>query len=344
VEEHPFIVAAPTRRVVDGPEGTVTFSGVPQRDLYEILGVQRTASTEEIKKAYRRLAKQYHPDVNPGNKGAEEKFKEVTAAFEVLSDEKRRKLYDEFGADALRTGFDEKKAEEYRRWKRHGAPAGGMPFDFGDFATVNVGDYGAFDFGSIFGDLFGGGRARVRRGPVPTAGADAEAQLEISLRDAVLGAERDVRLDRRTLRVKIPPGVSDGAQIRLAGQGGSGGHGGPAGDLFLEVKVREHPHVRREGKDLFIDLPVTVPEAVAGAEVRLPTFEGPVSLRVPKGAQSGMRLRLRGKGLPDLKGGARGDLFAIVQVVLPEESDALREAARAMEALYDGDPRAGISL
>jgi len=321
---------------------------VAQRDLYEILGVSRTATTEEIKKAYRRLAKQYHPDVNPGNKAAEEKFKEVTAASEVLSDEKRRKLYDEFGADALRTGFDEKRAEEYRRWKHQGAPPGAMPFDFGDFATVNVGDFGAFDFGSIFGDLFGGGgvgaRPRARRGAMPTPGADALARIEISLRDAVLGAERDVRIDGRTLRVKIPAGVSDGSQIRLAGQGGPGAHGGSAGDLFLEVKVLEHPHVRREGKDLYVDLPVTIPEAVNGAEVRLPTFEGPVSLRVPKGAQSGMRLRLRGKGLPDLKGGPRGDLFAVVQLVLPKESDALRKAVRPLEGLYEGDPRAGISL
>ncbi len=317
---------------------------MPHRDLYEILGVSRTATADEIKKAYRRLAKQHHPDVNPGNKAAEERFKEVTAASEVLSDEKRRKLYDEFGPDSLRTGFDEKRADEVRRWRRQGAPAGGRPFDFGDFETVNVGEYGAFDFGSIFGDLFGGRGARVRRGPVPSPGVHAEAEIEIALRDAVLGAERDVRVDGRTLRVRIPAGVSDGAQIRLAGQGGPGAHGGPAGDLFLSVKLREHPHVRREGKDLAVDLPVTVPEAVEGAEVRLPTFEGPVSLRVPKGAQSGMRLRLRGKGLPDLRGGARGDLYAVVQVVLPAESEALRKAARALEGLYDGDPRAGISL
>ena len=317
---------------------------MPHRDLYEILGVSRTAKPEEIKKAYRRLAKQHHPDVNPGNKAAEERFKEVTAAFEVLSDEKRRKLYDEFGADALRTGFDEKRAEEVRRWRRQGAPPGGMPFDFGDFATVDVGRYGAFDFGSIFGDLFGGRAARGPRGPIRSRGADAEAAIEISLRDAVVGAERDVRVDGRTLRVRIPAGVSDGAQIRLAGQGGPGLSGGPAGDLFLTVKLREHPHVRRDGKDLVVDLPVTVPEAVNGAEVRLPTFEGPVSLRVPKGAQTGMRLRLRGKGLPDLRGGARGDLYAVVQVVLPAESDALRKAARALEPLYEGDPRAAISL
>ena len=318
---------------------------MPQRDLYEILGVSRTASAEEIKKAYRRLAKQHHPDVNPGNKAAEEKFKEATAAFEVISDPKRRKLYDEFGADALRTGFDEKRAEEVRRWKRQGAPPGGAPFDFGDFATVDVGQYGAFDFGTIFGDLFGGGRGgRAGRAPVGMPGADAQAEIEIGLREAVLGGERDVRVDGKTLRVRIPAGVDDGAQIRLAGQGGPGYRGGPAGDLFLRVKLRQHPHVRREGKDLLLDLPVTVPEAVNGAEVRLPTFEGPVSLRVPKGARSGMRLRLKGKGLPDLRGGPRGDLFAVVQVVLPAESEALRKAARAMEELYEGDPRAGISL
>ncbi len=320
---------------------------MPERDLYEILGVSRTASQDELKRAYRKLAKKYHPDVNPGNKPAEEKFKEVTAAFEVLSDEKRRKLYDEFGPDALRSGFDEKRAAEYRRWRSQGAPQGGMPFDFGDFATVNVGDYGSFDFGSIFGDLFGGGAprgGRARRHGIPVQGAHAEAELLIELRDAVLGAERDLRLDGRTLRVKIPPGVTDGSQIRLGGQGGGGAHGGPSGDLFLRVRLRPHPHVRREGKDLYLDLPVTVPEAAAGAEVQLPTFEGPVRLRVPAGAQSGMQLRLRAKGLPDLKGGARGDLYAVVQVVLPPASDALQEAVKPLVALYTEDPRGGISL
>jgi curved DNA-binding protein len=318
---------------------------VAHRDLYEILGVSRTATPEEIKKVYRRLARQTHPDVNPGNKAAEERFKEATAAFEVLSDAKRRALYDAFGADALRTGFDEKKAAEYRRWKRQGAPPGGMPFDFGDFATVNVGDLGAFDFGTIFGDLFGGAaRGRARRAGGAASGADAQATVEISLRDAVLGAERDLRIEGRTLRVKIPPGAGDGPLIRLAGQGGPGSGGGPAGDLFLEVKVREHPHVRREGKDLSLDLPVTVPEAVRGAEIRLPTFEGPVSLRVPRGAQGGTRLRLRGKGLPDLKGGPRGDLYAVVRIVLPAATPALESAVRPIEALYEGDPRAGISL
>ena len=309
-----------------------------------MLGVARTAKPDEIKKAYRRLAKKYHPDVNPGDKRAEEKFKEVTAAAEVLNDPKRRALYDEFGADSLRSGFDEAKAETYRQWKRQGAPQGGMPFDFGDFQEVRVGDYGTFDFGSMFEDLFGGRAGRGRRTPMARQGASHEAEIEVALRDAILGAERDVRVDGKTLRVSIPKGVVDGSSIRLAGQGAPGSHGGSAGDLYLRVKLRPHPWVRREGKDLYIELPVTVPEAVLGHEVTLPTFEGPVRLRVPPGAQSGTKLRLRGKGMPDLRGGERGDLYAVIEVVLPEHTTGLEKAVKPLEAFYKGDPRAGISL
>jgi curved DNA-binding protein len=319
---------------------------VSQRDLYEILGVPRTASPEEIRKAYRRLAKKYHPDMNPGDKKAEEKFKEITAAHEVLSDPKRRKLYDEFGPDALRTGFDEKAAEQYRQWKQHGGrPGQEVPFDLGDFETVNVGGFGNYDFGDLFGDLFGGRRpGGRRRGPVPRPGPDAEAEVEVDLRDAVLGAERDLRIEDRTLRVKIPPGVTDGSRIRLAGQGGPGLEGGPAGDLFLVVRLRLPASMRREGHDLYLELPLTVPEAALGGEVVLPTFEGPVRLKVPAGSQSGRQLRLRGKGLPDLRGGDRGDLYAVARIVLPEESEALRTAVKPLEALYKSDPRAGIVL
>jgi curved DNA-binding protein len=316
---------------------------VAQRDLYDILGVPRAATADELKRAYRKLAKRYHPDVNPGDKGAEEKFKELSAAFEVLSDSKRRKLYDEFGPDSLRTGFDEKRAEEYRRYRSQGIPPGGMPFDFGDFQTVNVGG-GAFDFSSIFGEIFGQA-GRGRRGqPFPSDGGHAEAELEVTLREAVLGGERELKLDGRTLRVKIPAGVGDGSQIRLAGQGGAGRHGGKAGDLFLKVRLADHPLLRREGRDLTLDLPVTVPEAVEGAEITLPTFEGPVRFRIPAGSQAGKRIRLRGKGLPDLRGAPRGDLYAVVRIVLPKPSEELETAARALEPLYDGDPRASISL
>ena len=319
---------------------------MPQRDLYDVLGVSRGASSDEIRKAYRKLAKKFHPDMNPGDKKAEDKFKEITAAHEVLSDEKKRKLYDEFGPDALRTGFDEKAADQYRQWRQHGGrPGQEVPFDLGDFETVNVGGVGNFDFGSIFGDLFGGGVRGRRRGP-PAArpGRDAEADFQVDLRDAVLGAERDLRIDDRTLRVKVPAGVTDGSRIRLTGQGGEGTGGAPAGDLYLVVRLREHPGLRREGRDLFLDLPLTIPEAAAGAEVVIPTFEGQVQLKIPSGTQSGRQLRLRGKGLPDLKGGPRGDLYAVARIVLPEESEALREAVKPLQDLYKTDPRAGISL
>jgi curved DNA-binding protein len=319
---------------------------VPERDLYDILGIPRTASAEDVKKAYRRLAKKYHPDVNPGDKASEEKFKEVTAAAEVIGDPKRRALYDEFGADSLRSGFDPAKADAYRQWKRQGAPQGGMPFDFGDFREVNVGDFGSFDFGTLFQDLFGG-RAVPRGGRRRAAGlrgSDAEADLLVDLRDAVVGAERDLRVGDKTFRVKIPRGVVDGSTIRLSGQGGPGAHGGSSGDLHLRVRLREHPWVRRDGKDLLIDLPVTVPEAVLGGEVTLPTFEGPVRLRIPPGTQSGRKLRLRGKGMPDLRGGPRGDLYAVLKIVLPEPTAGLEKAVKPLEDLYKGDPRAGISL
>jgi len=319
---------------------------VPQRDLYDVLGVSRGASSDEIRKAYRKLAKKFHPDMNPGDRKAEDKFKEITAAHEVLSDEKKRKLYDEFGPDALRTGFDEKAADQYRQWRQHGGrPGQEVPFDLGDFETVNVGGVGNFDFGSIFGDLFGGGGRGRRRGTsAARPGRDAEAELLVDLRDAVLGAERDLRIDDRTLRVKVPAGVTDGSRIRLGGQGGEGTGGAPRGDLYLVVRLREHPGLRREGHDLFLDLPLTVPEAAAGAEVVIPTFEGQVQLKIPAGTQSGRQLRLRGKGLPDLKGGPRGDLYAVARIVLPEESEALREAVKPLQDLYKTDPRAGISL
>ena len=321
---------------------------MPERDLYDVLGVSRGATNDEIRKAYRKLAKKYHPDMNPGDRKAEDKFKEITAAHEVLADEKKRKLYDEFGPDALRTGFDEKTADQYRRWRQHGGrPGQDVPFDLGDFSKVHVGDMGDFDFGSIFGELFGGGggrRGRRRGQPVAVPGRDAEAELQVDLRDAVLGAERDLHIDDKTLRVKIPAGVSDGSRIRLSGQGGEGANGAAAGDLYLVVRLRQHAAVRREGRDLYLDLPITVPEAASGAEVVIPTFEGQVQLKIPAGTQSGRQLRLRGKGLPDLKGGLRGDLYVVAKIVLPEDSEALRAAVTPLQDLYKSDPRAGISL
>jgi len=374
------------------------------RDLYQVLGVSKTATPEELKKAYRRLAKQHHPDVNPGNKGAEEKFKEVSAAFEVLGDPSKRALYDEFGPDAAKLGFDAEKAKAYRQYRQQ-PRGGGAPFDFGEAGA------GGFDFSEIFGDLFGGGRRR-RGPPAAQSGQDIEGNVEIDLRDAVLGATRTVTVTRPAaceackgtgarggkratcptchgsgraqsgrgavsfggpcpscggtgevgdacrscggsgvtsqavnLEVKIPAGVDTGSRVRLARQGAAGRHGGAPGDLYMVVRVKPHPWIARSGDDLELSLPVTVAEALLGAEVSLPTFDGSVELKIPAQSQSGRKLRLRGRGVPHLKGGGRGDLYAVVQVMIPAHtSKEAREAAQALDAHYGAGVRSALHL
>ncbi|HZX67005.1 MAG TPA: DnaJ C-terminal domain-containing protein, partial [Myxococcales bacterium] len=289
------------------------------KDPYATLGVSRTASAEEIKKAYRKLAKKLHPDMNPGDKKAEERFKDVSGAFDVIGDPKKRALYDEFGDISLRSGFDEAKARQFREY-RQAAGAGAGRGGFQGFEDIFGGGAGGAgfdpsDLSSMFGDLFGGG-ARAGRGRrtriEPVAGEDVEASIEVDLRDAVLGAEREITLQKpgstetSRLKVKIPPGVETGSRIRLAGQGSPGERGGAPGDLYLRITVRAHPTVRVEGRDLLLDLPITAPEALEGAEVTAPTFEGPVKLKIPSGSQSGRKLRLRGRGLPALRSGTGG--------------------------------------
>lgn len=307
-------------------------------DYYQRLGVSRQASVDELKRAYRRLAKQHHPDVNPGSKTAEEKFKQVTEAFEVLGDPRKRKLYDEFGDDAAKIGWDEKRADALRAYRDQatsgGAGFGGGPFNF-DFGGAGI------DFESIFGEMFGGRRGG--RGPRP--GPDASATLHVSLRDAVLGAEHAIAAGGKRLAVKIPPGVATGSKIRLAGQGGAGERGGPAGDLYVEIVVTPHPLVRREGNDLLLDLPVTVQEAFFGGEIDVPTFRGRVTVKVRARTQSGTRLRLRGQGVPDLRDGPPGDLYLIVQIKLPEaHSDAVKRAVQTIEGAYHRSVREDLAL
>jgi curved DNA-binding protein len=317
-------------------------------DYYQRLGVPRQATADEIKKAYRKLARQYHPDHNQGDKGAEEKFKQVNEAFEVLSDTSKRKLYDEFGDDAAKMGWDEKKAEQFRAYRNgafRGAPGGfggGMPGGF--HVDFGGGDGGPVDFESILGEMFGmGGRGQRRNGP--RAGGDLEAELDVTLHEAVLGGTRTLQVNGKRLEVKIPAGVETGSRVRLAGQGEPGERGGPPGDLFVDLVVHEHPHVRREGKDLYVDLPVTVKEALLGAEIRVPVFGGSGLVTVKPGTQSGTKLRLKGKGVPALKGGPAGDLYLVVQVKLPEKSDeATRKAVEALEKHYERDVRADLKL
>ncbi|MFL5409099.1 MAG: DnaJ C-terminal domain-containing protein [Myxococcales bacterium] len=333
------------------------------KDPYATLGVSRTASAEEIKKAYRKLAKKLHPDMNPGDKKAEERFKDVSGAFDVIGDPKKRALYDEFGDISLRSGFDEAKARQFREY-RQAAGAGAGRGGFQGFEEIFGGGAGGAgfdpsDLSSMFGDLFGGG-ARAGRGRrtriEPVAGEDVEASIEVDLRDAVLGAEREITLQKpgstetSRLKVKIPPGVETGSRIRLAGQGSPGERGGNAGDLYLRITVRAHPTVRVEGRDLLLDLPITAPEALEGAEVTAPTFEGPVKLKIPSGSQSGRKLRLRGRGLPALRSGTggasapRGDLYVVLQIILPPDSPQAREAVRALSRLYDQDVRRDVSV
>jgi molecular chaperone DnaJ len=346
------------------------------KDLYSVLGVERGASTDDIRKAYRKLARKLHPDVNPGDKQAEERFKDVTFANDVLSDAEKRKLYDEFGDEGLQAGFDPARAREFKRWQESGRGFSfegdnGGSFDFGSF-RVRRGESGGFS--DILNDIFGqGARATAEE---PEAGRDLEHRIEVDLLDALRGITMPVTVrrpvpcatchgtgrvgrkacttcggtgsveKRERLQVKIPPGVADGARVRVSGKGGSGRGGGSTGDLYFIVKVRPHPRIQREGKDLTLEVPVTVSEAVLGATITVPTPQGPIKLKVPPGSQGGQRLRVPGRGSPDPKGGPPGDLYVRLMVQVPKngERDDLRDALAKLEKAYGEDPRAALSL
>ena len=302
------------------------------KDLYAVLGVSRTASTDELRNAYRKLARKLHPDVNPGDKAAETRFKEVSAAYGVLSDAKKRQLYDEFGDVALQAGFDEEKAEQLRRM----GGAGGAPFDFGSWSQSFGGEAGFEDIlGSIFGGRFG------RRGP--RRGADVQAEVEIDLPLAVRGGPTTLTIPGRgQIDVKIPEGASDGQTLRLAGLGQEGEAGAPSGDLYLRLKVAAHGAYRREGDDLHVDVPISIVEAVRGGRVSFPGPTGEVTLRLPPATQSGQSFRLRGLGARG-RGGEKGNLYARVVVTLPDgPAEKLEPLAQAAEAIGVGDPRAKL--
>ncbi len=313
-------------------------------DYYQRLGVSKSASDEEVKKAYRKLAKKYHPDVNPGNKSAEEEFKRVNQAFEVLSDQKKRKLYDEFGEEAEKIGWDEKKAEVLRAYKSGGARGrGGVPpgFDFGDFQAAGFDFSGDTDMADILGQIFGGRAGGKRK----SRGGDLHAQLSVSLKEAVLGAHKELNVDGRHVTVRIPAGVDTGAALKVAGHGLPGSRGGTPGDLVLEVEVEPHPFVRREGTDLYMDLPVTVTEAALGAEVNVPTFHGSGKVTIKPGTQSGLKMRLKGRGAPSLEGGPPGDLYLVIQVKVPDRLDAgAKKAVEALAHAYAHDVRKDLHL
>jgi DnaJ-class molecular chaperone len=285
-------------------------------DPYKELGVSKGASQEEIRKAFRKLAKQLHPDKNPGDKAAEERFKHVTSAFDFLSDEDKRKRFD-------RGEIDAEGREIFRGagGARRGA-AGAQGFGDGFGARFE-----GVDLDDLF-SMFGGAAGRGGHGPAqpPPRGVDVRAKLEIDLEDTIVGASKRIGFsDGRTVDVQIPKGATDGQTLRLKGQGAQG-RGGAFGDALIELSVRPHPIYRRDGADLVMDLPVSVPDAVLGGKVQAPTPDGAVSLNVPKGSNTGSVLRLKGRGAFDARAARRGDLMARLVVTLPEKPDAALEA------------------
>lgn len=281
------------------------------KDYYEILGVKRGASDDEIKRAYRKLAMKYHPDKNPTNrKEAEERFKEINEAYAVLSDPEKRKQYDTFGKERFHQQFTQ---EDIFRG-----------YDINEIFSNLFGGRGRREFrsgrGFDFGDIFGGFQ---NAGRPPQRGEDAVYNLSISLEDAAFGSEKRMsyRRDGKTeeISVKIPPGMVSGKKLRVAGKGTEGRNGGPPGDLYLQITVREHPVFKREGDDIIVEKEIGFPEAVLGTTIEVSTLEGTKKVKVPAGTQCNTKLRLRGLGIPHLEGGGRGDELVKVVVRVPRK-------------------------
>ncbi len=340
------------------------------KDYYEVLGIKRDASQDQIKQAYRKLARKFHPDLNPGDKSAEEKFKGLQEAYDVLSDPENRKLYDQYGDNwrAVKSGAGAPPPgwEGAQRATRGAGPGAGG-FDFGDFDFSDfrsAGGAGGFD---IFEEMFGGsGRGRGRRSG---RGRDVEAELELSIEEAHRGVRRTIQMEAaetcptcggsglkdgktcetcggagqvlkpKRIEVNIPTGVRDGSTVRLAGQGGTGSNGSEPGDLYLHIRVRPHPVFTVKGDDLEVELPITPWEAVLGARVAASTIDGKVELTIPPGAKSGQRLRLRGQGLNKRKGG-RGDEYVRLKIVVPKQVSAEeRHLYEELKRISRFDPR-----
>jgi molecular chaperone DnaJ len=369
-------------------------------DYYKTLGVERSASQDDIRKAYRKLARKYHPDINPGNKAAEGKFKDLSVAYDILSDEKKRKLYDEFGEAGLAAGFDPEKARSYRQWQEQSAQSGGSY---------------QFDMDAL-GDLFGGLGGIFRRGSNsprgPAPGQDIESSMDIDFLDAVRGFQTAITLQRPvscevcqgsgnkpgsrpttcpdckgtgsksvaqgpmqfrqtcprchgsgklpgdpcsackgtgrvmradTIRVNVPPGAEPGKQIRLRGKGETGVRGGPAGDLYITPRIRPHPLLTRDGKNLTMELPITVAEAIRGASVDVPTPSGTIKVKIPAGAQSGQQLRIKGKGVAAHGSSPAGDLYLRLMVRVPSDHLA-QDVIDKIDRAYGEDVRKDLRL
>jgi molecular chaperone DnaJ len=374
-------------------------------DFYKILGVPKDAKQEHIKKAYRKLARKWHPDINPGNNDAEKRFKDISRAYDCLGDEDKRKLYDEFGEEGLQAGFDAEKARQYKQWgsfqqKEHG----GTGSDFGRYQSYE----------DVFGDLFGFGAGRSEnRAPMSSRGRDIEHEMTIDMISSLKGFDTELSMQKvktcdvchgsgsdpnstinkcsscggsgrinvaegpiqftktcpvckghgqtgnpcrecggtgqvqglEKIRVTIPKGVKEGSRVRVAGKGEPGFNRGQAGDLYLIIHVKPHNLLSREGDNLYMEVPVTVGEVIAGGTITIPTIDGPVNLKIPPKSQSGQTLKLKGKGAINLKTKKRGDMLVklIIKVPMTDEEEVL-DAAKKMDRHYKGDIRKNIHL
>ncbi len=301
------------------------------RDYYDVLGVSRKATEQELKSAYRKLARQHHPDRNPGDKEAEARFKEVQHAYDVLSDAKKRQQYDQFGADFEQMAGAGGPGGGYT-FRGGGPGQGGASFDFNQFGDAQ--DL----FEQFFGKAATGGARRKGRRPRADAAQDLEQEIQVDFLTAARGGHVEVEgTTGERLKVDVPAGVADGARLRLRGQGQGGG------DLYVKVHVLPHAYFRREGQDIVLDVPVSVSEAVLGCKVDVPTIDGTVTISIPPGTSSGQRLRLRGKGLPTPGGKPRGDQYVEVHVVVPRKvDDRSRELIEEFAKLNPQTPREGL--
>jgi len=306
------------------------------KDPYAILGVSRDADDGTIRKAYRKLARELHPDVNPDNPAAEDRFKAVSEDYSVLSDPEKRTAYDEFGEITFQPGFD---AAEARRARD--AFGGG----FGGFQNFGAGGGEAAGFEDLLANIFGRSGPGPSRGPRRRRGADLEARIDLDFLDAARGCEQRFQVSRPTrdggqrsesVTVRIPPGVADGGQIRLRGKGGEGLGGGPAGDLLATIRVRPHPLFRREDRDILLEVPLTISEATSGTKIEVPCLDGRVTVTVPPGTDSGSKLRLRGKGVPHPSGGPAGDFFVVIKICVPRNLD--QATRKQLEAIGANNP------
>jgi curved DNA-binding protein len=313
-------------------------------DYYSILGIKRDASQAEIQRAYRDLARKYHPDMNPDDKSAKEKFQRVQKAYDVLGNAEKREMYDRYGSSFESMGQGGPGGGGWST--QYGPSGGGAGFEEIDFSQL-FGGQGPNQFDGSFGDIFRqftGGRRRQKSG---RRGADVEANLTVPFNTSIMGGEGNLSIQTpdgksKTINVKIPAGIADGKKIRLRGQGNPGRGDGQAGDLLVTIRVTPHPYFTRRGNNLEVDVPVTVVEAALGAKVDVPTPKGTITLTVPPGTSSGRRLRIKGHGVPANKE-ANGDLFAVVQIAMPPlMDDEARELLRKFDQLQPLDPRADL--